>query len=242
MNAYRHLAQAYNSLMSDVDYDAWASYIHALLGGKELRIFEASCGTGSITSRLYDLGHDVVASDLSSEMLDVAAREARQHGRDIVFIQQDMRHMSAGKKFDVVISACDGPNYLDSSGMEEFFRASHRILKPGGKLLFDISSAHKLLSMNGEVYFDDSDAATCLWHNTFDNTSNRLTMDVILFIRKGDVFEKLTEQHVQYAHDKNDVQSALIKSGFREIKVYEAFTTDPATRDSGRIQFVCRKD
>ena len=39
------LAQEYNKLMNDVDYDAWAFYINSLLGMKKLRIFEAACGT-----------------------------------------------------------------------------------------------------------------------------------------------------------------------------------------------------
>lgn len=242
MDSYRYLAQAYNKLMSDVDYDAWASYINLLLGKKELRIFEASCGTGNITCRLYDLGHNIIASDISPEMLDIAIRDARQNGLDIVYVQQDMRQISAGKKFDAVFSACDGPNYLDKDGLQDFVNAAYHILKPGGKLLFDVSSYHKLSSMNDEVYYDDDDDATCIWHNHFDFSLNKLTMDVVLFMRRGELFEKLTEQHVQYAHAKEDIEKALINSGFCQIDVYEAFTKEPVSSKAARLQFVCSKD
>ncbi len=242
MNAYRYLAQAYNNLMSDVDYDAWASYINSLLGQKELRLFEASCGTGSITARLYDMGHNVIASDISPEMLDIAMCDARLHGRNIVFIQQDMRRLSAGKPMDAVVSACDGANYLDQTGLKEFFSSAFTILKPGGKFLFDISSAHKLRSMDGQVYYDDSDDATCIWSNHYNKAENKLLMDVVLFLREGDAFKKMCERHIQFAHDPVDIQKALSDIGFRHIEAYEAFTTDPAKSDSHRIQFACRKD
>lgn len=242
MNAYRYLAQAYNKLMSDVDYDAWASYIDLLLGKKELRIFEASCGTGNISSRLYDLGHNIIASDISSTMLDIAIRDARQNGREIVYVQQDMRQITAGKKFDAVLSACDGANYVDKDGLRDFFSAAYHMLKPGGKLLFDVSSYHKLSSMNDEVYYDDGDEATCIWHNHFDFSLNKLTMDVVLFMQRGELFEKLTEQHIQYAHEKEDIEKVLISSGFSQIDVYEAFTKKPVSSKTARLQFVCGKD
>ena len=40
--------------------------------------------------------------------------------------------------------------------------------------------------MNDEVYFDDSDDVTCLWHCSFDEQRRALTMDVMLFVRRGE--------------------------------------------------------
>ena len=56
------------------------------------------------------------------------------------------------------------------------------------------------------------------------------------------MFEKLTEQHVQYAHKKEDVEKALINSGFCQIDVYEAFKKEPVSLNTARLQFVCLKD
>ena len=104
-------------------------------------------------------------------------------------------------------------------------------------------AAAKLRAMNDEVYFDDSDDVTCMWHCSFDEQRRALTMDVTLFTRRGvKLYEKLTEQHVQYAHEPADIEAALKKAGFAHIDIYEAFTLNPASDDSLRIQFVCRKE
>jgi len=117
------------------------------------------------------------------------------------------------------------------------------MLVPGGRLLFDVSSPAKLRAMHDEVYFDDSDDVTCLWHCRFDEQQQALTMDVTLFVRRnGRLYEKLTEQHVQYAHQPADIEAALKKAGFAHTDIYEAFTLDPASDKSLRIQFVSRKE
>ena len=242
LDAYRYLAQRYNKLMADVDYDTWASYINSLLGGKEMRLFEAGCGTGSMTGRLYDLGHDIVASDISEEMLAIAISDARRHGRDIVFVRQDMRGISAGNRFDAVISACDGPNYLDSEGLDAFFNAAFRMLKPGGRLMFDISSAAKLRAMDDEVYYDDGEETTCIWYNRFNEKTRTLAMEVTLFVREGRLYKKMSEQHIQHAHEAADTERLLRCAGFGKIDIYEAFTMEPVKDDSSRIQFVGYKE
>ncbi len=241
MNAYTILAKAYNELMTDVDYDAWTAYIHSLLGKEGARIYETACGTGSISCRLYGLGHDVVASDVSADMLREAAQTARETGCDITFVQQDMRSFEAGKKADAVVSACDGANYIDEQGFKEFADCAYRALKNGGLLLFDISTQAKLLSMDGQIYFDDSDDVTCIWKNAFNAQSGTLAMDITLFIKKGSLFERFSETHVQYAHDIERVRLLLEQAGFSDVHAYEFLTRDPCPDTAQRAQFVCRK-
>jgi SAM-dependent methyltransferase len=242
LRAYQKLARAYNDLMMDVDYDIWAAYINRLLGGKELHIYEAACGTGNITGRLYDMGHEIVASDISASMLDIATLEAKKNGREIIFIQQDMRKIEANGKFDAVVCACDGANYVDLPGLKSFANASFCLLKKGGKLLFDVSSSHKLTSMDDQVYFDDGDESTCIWHNHFNNRLKTLTMDVTLFVRKGVLYEKKSEKHIQFAHDINDVTRVIMDTGFSRIDAFKAFTMDAAEETCERIQFICYKE
>ncbi len=241
MKAYSVLAGAYNELMTDVDYGAWAAYINSLLEKNGARIYETACGTGSISCRLYDYGHDIVASDISSDMLREAAMTARETGRDITFVQQDMRSFEAGKKADAVICACDGVNYIDEHGLKQFAHSAYRALKDSGLLLFDISTKSKLMAMDGQIYFDDSDDVSCIWKNSFDQECGTLTMDVTLFIKKGNLFERFSETHVQHAHETDSVRRTLAQAGFSEISVFEFLTKEPCKIGAHRAQFVCRK-
>jgi SAM-dependent methyltransferase len=241
LKAYSYLAKAYNELMSDVNYDSWAAYINELLGIKNARIFETACGTGNISSRLYDFGHNIIASDISDDMLREAAENSRRTGRDIKFVKQDMISFTVGNKVDAVVCACDGVNYIDKSGLNQFASAAFRSLKNGGLLLFDISTRSKLLTMDGQVYFDDSDDVSCIWRNAYDKARNTLTMDVTLFVRKGSLFERFSETHVQYAHETDAVRHTMMDAGFTEVSVYGFLTKDACTANAPRAQFVCRK-
>jgi Methylase involved in ubiquinone/menaquinone biosynthesis len=241
VEAYRYLADIYDLMMDDVDYDRWAAYLHGLLQrcGVE-RVFEAACGTGAITKRLYDLGYDIVASDVSEAMLRVAADKARKSGREIRFVLQDLRHIETARPADAIVCACDGLNYVDAKGAAMFADSAYAALRPGGTLLFDISTKYKLRDvMDGQVYFDDADDGACIWKNRFDEESGTLNMDVTLFIRRGELFGRFSEKHVQYAHDIGALRDVMRKAGFAKAEVFEAFSENAAARQTRRAQFVC---
>lgn len=241
MEAYSHLASVYDRLMDDVDYQMWAANIHELIGRKNARVFEAACGTGNITQRLCGYGHTVTAADSSAAMLEIASQKAREAGCAVTFVRQDMRDIAVGNKVDAVVCACDGPNYIDENGLCRFSQSAFVALKPGGVLLFDVSTREKLSAMDGQVYFDDGDDLTCVWQNSYDAHAHTLKMDVVLFVREAEHYRKLNETHVQYAHDAEAIKRILCETGFGDICVYDGFTRSECTASSQRAQFVCRK-
>jgi SAM-dependent methyltransferase len=242
MKSYGYLFEVYDKLMYDVDYCSWAAYISGFLRKRGVNsIFEAACGTGKMTFELYRLGFNIAASDISPEMLETASGNSRKQGYGIRFILQDMRNIEVGNKVDAVISACDGPNYIDIDGFHEFALSAYEALNDKGALLFDISSAAKLKSMDGQVYFDDTEDASYIWQNTYDKNRNILLMDITLFVRRGRLFERFTERHTQFAHDAGVLRRDLLSIGYKEVDVYECFTEKKPDGCSQRVQFVCSK-
>lgn len=243
LDAYRYLASVYDDMMYDVDYASWAGYLHTILQGVGAkRIRDVACGTGSITRALYRIGYDITASDASASMLKIAKETARIEGKDIRFVRQDMRSTLTGNPVDAVVCACDGVNYLNNDGLEQFAASAYQSLRTGGLLLFDISTPHKLKHvLSGQTFFDDGEDATCIWHNTFDERTNALTMDVTLFMRTGDVYERFDETHVQTAHDPAVVTQVLKDAGYSRVDQYECYTMHAPIKESHRIQFVCQK-
>lgn len=242
MEAYEYLARVYDKLMYDVDYSGWAEYIAGFLNVRGLKsIFETACGTGKITMELYRLGFDITASDVSSEMLGAASDNSRKMGCGIKFILQDMRNIEIGNKVDAIVSACDGPNYLDKDDFYKFASSAYVALKHNGVLLFDISSAGKLKNMDGQSYFDDQEDASYIWQNSYDKNRDSISMDITLFVRRGSMYERFSEQHTQYVHDSGVLRTILSSVGYKEIEIYECFTKQKPDERSQRIQFICSK-
>ena len=242
--AYSAFAAGYDRMMGDVDYDGWANYIDGFLKEAGARtVLECACGTGSLTVRLARRGYAMTGSDLSEDMLMIARQKALNAGlRFLPFVCQDMRHIALHKPVDAVVCACDGVNYL-LDGVEEFFRAAYAALKPGGLLLFDVSSAYKLSTILGNNTF----AATgedwaYIWENTYHPRLERVDMALTGFLKQGAGYARFEERHSQRAYSEEELRTALENCGFTDIQVYEAFTREAPSPAAERLQFAARKE
>jgi hypothetical protein len=80
-----------------------------------------------------------------------------------------------------------------------------------------------------------------IWNNNFDENLEILEMDLVFFIPQKDSYRKFEEQHFQKAHKKEHLIELLKKSGFEEIKVFDAFTFNEPYENSERIIFAAVK-
>ena len=245
---YERFSTVYDRLMRDVDYDAWARCLDGLIRGFQPAsanaILECACGTGELTWRLDQIGYNVVASDLSADMLRVAEEKCRKRGLRIPFVCQDMTKLSFERPFDAVIAACDGVNYLlTDRALHDFFRSAWDCLKPGGLLLFDVSSAYKLENVLGlNTFADDGEDVAYIWKNMYDPKSALLEMNLSFFVRKNGVYERFGEKQLQRAYTVAELTRALNDCGYDILGAYEAFTDNAAAPDSERIQMIARKN
>ncbi len=246
--SYGRFAELYDRLMRDVDYDAWARYLATLLqrrlpGVAAPDIAECACGTGELTRRLAPLAGRYVAADLSEDMLRVAQDKARRAGLRVPFVRQDMRALETHRPVDAVVCALDGVNYLDSpEALAAFFQAANKALKEGGTLLFDVSSAYKLENtLGGHTFFTEEGDVSYVWENAFDPASRLLEMRLHFFVKRGALYERFNERHVQRAHTHDELVAALTKAGFTDISAYEAFTFHPPRAGGSRVQYAAGK-
>ena len=242
--AYSAFAAGYDKMMSDVDYDGWANYIDGFLresGAK--RIFECGCGTGNLTVRLGRMGYSVTGSDISEDMLMIARKKALDAGlRFLPFVRQDMRQLAIHKPVDAIISVCDGINYL-LEGVEDFFCAAYKNLKKDGLLLFDVSSFYKLsVLLRNNTFAAEGEDWAYICENLYHPHLNQLDMLLTGFLKRGTTYARFDERHIQRAFTETELKSALEKSGFRDIRVYEAFTRKRPSDTADRLQFAARKD
>jgi SAM-dependent methyltransferase len=113
------------------------------------RILELGCGSGRDAVHLQSLGHTVTASDFSEYAIRENARLQRASG--VRFLLQDLR-MSlafADGVFDVVYARLS-LHYFPDPVTRDIFREIHRVLRPGGMVLFSCRSVYDPLYGRGD--------------------------------------------------------------------------------------------
>lgn len=116
-------------------------------------VLDASCGIGTQSIGLAQLGYEVTASDLSPSAVERAQREATRRRLSIQYSVADMRgvHAHHRRSFDVVI-ACDNsiPHLLSDADILLAFENFHRCLAPGGLCLISVRD-YAAMDMSAQV-------------------------------------------------------------------------------------------
>ncbi len=245
---YQAFAELYDELMNDVDYESWADYYTRLLsiyGVREGKICECACGTGGLTIPLYRRGFQMTGVDLSQEMLWQAAQKSRKMGIAMPFVRQDMRALNLHRPMDAVLATCDGVNYLlTEEDLLSFFRAAHRAVRPGGALVFDISTPYKLQKiLCGELMWEDREEITYLWQNTWNEKHQTVALDLCFFVKEEDGrYRRIEEHQRQRAWDPKTLKETLWHAGFRAVSMYGDYTLNTAAENNQRWHIAATRE
>lgn len=244
---YTGFAEIYDRLMSDVDYEAWAEFYAKLLshyGIRKGKVCECACGTGSLTVGLQDLGFQMTGVDLSQEMLFIASQKAREMGMGIPFVRQDMRALKLHRPMDAVLATCDGVNYLltDEDALA-FFKAAYAALRPGGVIVFDISTMYKLKNALGNrLICEDEEDVTYVWQNTYHPKTDTVEMHLCFFLKEKDGrYRRIDEEQTQRAHTVANLFSLLREAGFTSMSVFGATSMDKPRENEQRVHIAAIK-
>ena len=237
---YQAFAELYDELMDDVDYESWADYYTRLLsiyGVRNGKICECACGTGGLTIPLYRRGFQMTGVDISREMLWEAAQKSRKLGIAMPFVQQDMKALNLHRPMDAVLATCDGVNYLlTEEDLLCFFRAAHRAVKPGGALIFDVSTPHKLKNvLCSGLMAEDRENITYMWQNSWNERQKTVSLDLVFFVREKDnQYRRIEEHQRKRAWDEKTLKENLWHAGFRAVSIYGDFTLNSSTDGNQR--------
>lgn len=248
MGAYEAFASVYDMFMDNVDYDKWCAYLVHLLkkyGAGEGIVCELGCGTGSMPERLSDAGYDMIGVDSSPEMLDVAVEKKMASGRNILYLEQDMREFELYGTVRAIVSVCDSMNYLlDEEDLRKVFRLANNYLDPGGVFVFDMNTTKKYAGIGDSTIAENREEGSFIWENFWDDEKQLNTYELTLFIPEDEdeeLYRKFHEEHVQRAYPIERVRQLIEESGMCCEAVYEAFTDREPGPDAERVCFVARE-
>jgi len=116
-------------------------WIHAnLLGGTPGHVLDLGCGPGLYCCRLAGLGHACHGIDFSPASIDYAQTYARKHGLDCTFLLKDLRTASFGEGYDLAMFIFGELNAFRTPDARLILRKAWQALKPGGRLLLEVST------------------------------------------------------------------------------------------------------
>lgn len=239
MAIYEGLALIYDEFMAE-DHAAWAAYLIRLLRPHVpagANVLDMGCGTGGISIPLAKAGYNVTAADNCQPMLMAAAEKARAAGAKVTFVEEDAASFTVGNRVDAIVSACDVVNYLPPTALPGYLTCAKAALKPGGMLLFDISTEHYYSQTVGSgVFVNETDNALYIMDTEFSGSV--CSMDVTFFLREGSLYSRHNENHILYAHSKAGIISALENADYTGISSLSFMGEKPDEADDDRIQFV----
>lgn len=245
MDAYHALADSYDRLTNDVDYEATVAFYKEILNREGLHpktAVDLACGTGSIALILARDGMRVTAVDMSEEMLMVAAQKAQELPNAPQFVCQSLQELRLLRGVDLAVCALDSLDYITNpDDCAEAIRRVYKVLNPGGIFIFDVNTPEKLMAMDGQVFLDEDDDVYCVWRGEFDAQSNICSYGMDLFQRQGNVWHRSFEEHREYAYSQAQLTGYLKDVGFTSIGVYADRLFEAPRVGEQRIYFKARK-
>ncbi len=101
-------------------------------------VLDAACGNGRYSVLFSELNYNVIAFDLSMNLLSEAKKQSSANGRKILFFRADIRNLCFKIKFDLILLAFTSFGYFETDEDNfKFIRSSFDFLKPGGYFVLD---------------------------------------------------------------------------------------------------------
>lgn len=210
-------------------------------------VLDMTCGTGSQVFYLKERDYNVVGSDFSQPLLEIARDKARKLCQDVRFIDGDMRTVKIGK-FDSVITIFNAVGHISKDDFSLAMENINSNLNLGGIYMFDIFNleamtdavvadfAYQVKKKVGEYQLLSSQSST------IDREKNLLTSYDHIMVQKGaekpDMYENIFSLQI---YKIDELKKMLLNAGFETISVYD-ITGDEFKKETSRsILLVAKK-
>ena len=243
--AYGEFAKIYDELINeDINYDEMVDCILRICDESNIEFndyLDIACGTGNVTVRIAKHFKNIYGVDLSEDMLREAFDKLKSERIKGKIICQDMTELSLNRKFDLITSVLDSTNYVtDIEGLKNYFKGVYEHLKDDGLFIFDVNSYYKLSEILGnKIYTYSEEDVFYTWENVFED--DLLSMFLTFFVKKGELYERFEEEHLERAYKESQLESILEELDFKVINKFDGYSNDNVQANSERIVYVVKK-
>lgn len=235
--SYQEFAYYYDSLMDPQFYEDYLAFLDKHVSFH--KAIELGCGTGEMTFRLLAEGKDLIAADLSDDMLEVLAEKAEVKGVHLPMYRMDMCDFEIDGEMDAVLCFCDSLNYIiDLKDVKKVFIHAYKALHKGGCFVFDVDSLYKC-NVILKDYLEESYDEDYYFHWDVKSDDHG---DIIhhVIIEDQETHHHVDEIHHQKTYDVDTYKQLLEEAGFHHVDVYSDF--HDYEEQCERVIFVCFKE
>lgn len=248
-NNYSALADIYDEIMDDVDYETWTDYIDDIILAhhpESLEVLELACGTGTMALSLEELDcYSITATDASSHMIRIAREKAARIQSGVDFHPMNFLDLKFDKTFDVVFMVFDSINYLHSEqNILDLHQQVKNVLNPGGIFIYDFTTPR---NSRKAIHFLNNEQRVINKRYRYRRNSVYDEKEKIhinkFYIEKthpfsGAVLETVKEEHHQKIYTLQEIETMIKKTDFKILQAYDGFELKPAHPRSLRITMV----
>lgn len=208
-------------------------------------VLDMTCGTGSQVFYLAERGYEVVGSDFSPALLEIARKKAGK--QKIPFIDGDMRESEIGK-FDAVITIASAIGHLTKVDFAKTLKNISDNLKPNGIYIFDIFNLQALTDevIAGFVMNIDKMVNGVRIVNSQHSEINRdkgllISHDKYTIFKDGSAPQEYENTFRLQIYTYDELQKILAANGFEVISRYDVEGNDFDADRSVTMLIVGRK-
>ena len=220
-NNYSIFAKYYDQYMSHVNYDDWVQFIlkqfHKQFNKNPERILELACGTANISCQMVKRGLSVDASDVSEEMLKIAASKAFCPN----LFQHNMTALLPAARYDLAVLLFDSINYLrEEQDILKLFNNVYNTLNENGMFIFDITTPKNCeQNFDGFVNLQDTKEEYLIHQSDFDAKNFIQTSQLTFFVKKGFLYSRSDEIHKQRIYRVSEMMKLIEQTNFKLKKI-----------------------
>lgn len=239
--AYSLTAQLYDRMVGLYAFEQWRENFERLERRYPFDLSlcgDVACGTGMVSSYLAERGAEVIAFDISPQMLFSARRRISTRG--VKLARQDMRYLAPPSRLSLIVCATDSLNHL-LSGMDigRTFRAFLAALRPGGHAVFDMNTAWQLREGSDTQPWDfEVDGVSMRWVSEWDESEQTANLRLIFPATKDAIGAAKVEVHRERAYPVAWLRDELRRAGFNRAEVLDAAGLGKIGDNTRRLQFI----